>query len=339
MMKGIDVSYANGVIDWRKAQKEVQFAILRSSFGSDCPEQVDEQFERNAKGCVRYGIPFGIYHFAYFVDEATARAEAAFVIRLAKKYPQVRMIALDMEEDSERYARRQNRQPDWTACAVVFLEEVRRAGFVPVLYTNQNWIDHKLDFNRLKKYALWYAAPDVTEEVSKRYGNLALWQSSWQGKVSGISGAVDLNCCYDDSLWRQSGTQAATKKSGDKLSQVNSSQKTDFRVRVTASSGVNLRSGAGIGYSRRGVLPYGSVVTITRTTSGGGYRWGLAEASSVQGWLALDFTETISSKSVDALALEVLQGRWDSGAERKRRLTAAGYDYAAVQARVNELMR
>ena len=43
-----------------------------------------------------------------------------------------------------------------------------------------------------------------------------------------------------------------------------------------------------------------------------------------------------SSKSIDTLADEVIAGKWGSGADRKNRLQAAGYDYNAVQARVNE---
>lgn len=40
-------------------------------------------------------------------------------------------------------------------------------------------------------------------------------------------------------------------------------------------------------------------------------------------------------KSVADLAAEVIAGMWGNGAERRERLTAAGYDYAAVQAEVN----
>ena len=45
------------------------------------------------------------------------------------------------------------------------------------------------------------------------------------------------------------------------------------------------------------------------------------------------------SKSVDQLAREVIQGLWGNGSDRKNRLTAAGYDYNAVQARVNQMMQ
>lgn len=44
-------------------------------------------------------------------------------------------------------------------------------------------------------------------------------------------------------------------------------------------------------------------------------------------------------KTVDELAQEVLDGKWGSGEERKKRLTEAGYDYNAVQNRVNELVK
>ena len=46
-----------------------------------------------------------------------------------------------------------------------------------------------------------------------------------------------------------------------------------------------------------------------------------------------------TKKSVDELAREVLAGEWGSGADRKEKLTAAGYDYAAIQKRVNELLK
>ena len=46
-----------------------------------------------------------------------------------------------------------------------------------------------------------------------------------------------------------------------------------------------------------------------------------------------------SSKTVDELAKEVIKGLWGNGYERKKRLTAAGYDYSTVQKRVNELLQ
>ena len=43
-------------------------------------------------------------------------------------------------------------------------------------------------------------------------------------------------------------------------------------------------------------------------------------------------------KSVDELAREVIRGEWGNGSDRRVRLTQAGYDYEAVQNRVNEIL-
>ena len=43
-------------------------------------------------------------------------------------------------------------------------------------------------------------------------------------------------------------------------------------------------------------------------------------------------------KSIDEIAREVIRSDWGNGANRRNRLTSAGYDYAAVQSKVNELL-
>ena len=50
------------------------------------------------------------------------------------------------------------------------------------------------------------------------------------------------------------------------------------------------------------------------------------------------FNLQLFAKSVDDLAKEVIRGNWGNGTERKTKLTSAGYDYSAVQARVNEML-
>ena len=53
----------------------------------------------------------------------------------------------------------------------------------------------------------------------------------------------------------------------------------------------------------------------------------------------IQLVKSASGKTVDELAREVINGKWGNGAARKKKLTAAGYDYDAVQKRVNELMK
>ena len=49
-------------------------------------------------------------------------------------------------------------------------------------------------------------------------------------------------------------------------------------------------------------------------------------------------TSVSTLKSIDEIAREVIRGDWGNGADRKKRITSAGYDYASVQAKVNELL-
>ncbi len=67
---------------------------------------------------------------------------------------------------------------------------------------------------------------------------------------------------------------------------------------------------------------------------GGVYGWvNAADVSAI----SVPKPAATSAKSVDELAKEVINGKWGNGEERKKKLTEAGYDYAEVQSKVNEL--
>lgn len=48
---------------------------------------------------------------------------------------------------------------------------------------------------------------------------------------------------------------------------------------------------------------------------------------------------TSNKKSNETIANEVIAGKWENGADRKNKLTAAGYDYNAIQAIVNKKLQ
>ena len=208
IFKGIDVSYANGRIDWKKAKSEIDFAIIRSTFGSECyPEQIDTEYVNNATQCKKLNIPFGIYHFAYFIDKQTALDEAHFCIKSAFRFKdKIKFIALDVEEDTLRYARSQgvtHNRHSITECAKVFLDTIQKYGYTPVLYTNHNFINNYYDMQTMKKYKIWVAYPNSKTPDYK----CDIWQYSWTGKVKGVRGNVDMNFLYDSSLIKSPKTQ------------------------------------------------------------------------------------------------------------------------------------
>ena len=74
---------------------------------------------------------------------------------------------------------------------------------------------------------------------------------------------------------------------------------------------------------------YPGDVLVTKTK---GHTAAVVEADEVR--VAND-----TKKSIAVIAQEVIDGKWYSGAARKKALTAAGYNYAEVQAKVNALLK
>ena len=79
---------------------------------------------------------------------------------------------------------------------------------------------------------------------------------------------------------------------------------------------------------------------ILRYNKAGGkvYR-GLTRRRKAERELFLTKVASKKKKSNETIAKEVLAGKWGSGKERKKKLKAAGYNYAAVQKIVNKLCK
>ena len=199
MLKGIDVSEFNGVIDWAavKASGRVDFAIIRSGLGwtdGDLALRRDKQFEANIKGCEANGIPYGIYHYSYCLKPENARKEAQYVVRLLKDagakplYP----IWLDLEDNAQIPLGK----TALTGLAADWLDEIEKAGYYTGIYSYRAFLEQYLDMDKLSSYDIWIAEVEV--EKPKYSGDYGIWQYSWNGAVKGISGAVDLDYVYRD---------------------------------------------------------------------------------------------------------------------------------------------
>lgn len=63
------------------------------------------------------------------------------------------------------------------------------------------------------------------------------------------------------------------------------------------------------------------------------------EKAGFKGYITRDSGETVNTKkSIEAVAKEVIAGKWGNGEARKEALAAAGYNYDEVQDKVNELL-
>lgn len=76
-----------------------------------------------------------------------------------------------------------------------------------------------------------------------------------------------------------------------------------------------------------------------RLKSGAGWIWLGNPTYCTVGTTVKQSSEQKVMKSVDTIAKEVIRGDWGNGEERKKKLTAAGYDYYKVQKKVKELLK
>ena len=187
--KGIDVSVYQGDIDWAKAKKEIDFAILRVGYGQDIKSQDDSKWSKNVKGCIDNNIPYGVYIYSYATTVAAAKGEADHVLRLIKGKKLSYPVFYDME-DASQYRLTKNELGN---IADAFCKRIKASGFYPAIYANTNWFNNKLTSSVFNKYDKWVAQYASSCQYKGKY---TMWQYSSNGKVSGITGRVDMNYCY-----------------------------------------------------------------------------------------------------------------------------------------------
>lgn len=193
-IKGIDVSSYQSKPDWAKvSNSEIKFAILRIHQKSG----TDSSFEHNYKGCKSNGILVGGYKYSYALAPAQAIDEAESVISVLGGRGMDFPIFYDLEWSQQRNLGKQAIEN----IAVAFLTRIKKAGYKVGIYCNLDWYNNVLS-DTLKKYDCWiarYPASDngsVQERLRPSVG--VGWQYSSRGKVSGISGNVDMDVFYKD---------------------------------------------------------------------------------------------------------------------------------------------
>lgn len=191
LRRGIDVSYAQGEINWGKvASSGIDFAMLRAARGDydGNGTKADICFYENIKGALASGLDVGVYFYSYALTPAQARKEAEYLVGILDGYKLTYPVVLDMEEEMGTVA-------NATAIAEAFFSVIIDAGYYPMLYSYQAWMENYLDRRILDKYALWLA--DLSSSPNYT-GGYYIWQYSFTGKVNGISGDVDLDYSFRD---------------------------------------------------------------------------------------------------------------------------------------------
>lgn len=191
---GIDVSEHQGFIDWEKASRAIDFAIIRlgyRGYGKEGSLNMDGYYATNMQGAIEQGVPVGVYFYSQATSYEEGVEEANFVLNHLNGYTLSYPVILDREDPMVEDARTNNLSIEQhTQAALGFLETIRAAGYQAMMYTYRMYYSLYLDVESVYKYPIWYA--QYADEPDWPYP-FHIWQYTESGEVPGIYGPVDLN--------------------------------------------------------------------------------------------------------------------------------------------------
>ena len=281
---GIDVSFWQGKIDWKKVKESGKtFAIIRA--GST--KGKDDYFEENYKNAKAAGIYVGCYFYTYATTEEESQKDAEMLLSWLEgkqfEYP----VFYDMENEKQLQNGLTTKQR--TEMCLAFMDKMESKGWFVGTYANANWYKNYLDEKTLGEAGpLWLAAWTDSGEPSKDYsGKYGLWQYSDKGKVNGISGNVDLDVSYVDypEIMRTCGYNGYSADM----------EIIDEEWVITSDNGVNVRELPGVVFEKVGFLAENERIHITAKVKDSLYTWGRIEYNGKTAWCVLNYAKKVKS--------------------------------------------
>ncbi|MFD1421986.1 GH25 family lysozyme [Lactiplantibacillus songbeiensis] len=248
--KVIDVSQYQGNINWAKTAKVTKMAIIRVQHGG---ETIDTKRNVNANGAAKHGVPFGQYAFAEFTSVKDAQTEARqFYSRSNSK---AKFFVLDDEKHMSGVSSAAERK-----YATAWVTEMRKLTNKKLILYSGEWFASTVKFETSKFDGTWIANYSAKPKLSAD-----LWQYSATGRVSGISGNVDMNKILDSSAVNSWIKGKTTKyyHTAPASSQIKTLKK------VRGYSDVNFKTKTGTSYGKNQTLK----VTGVQKSAGGAYRF------------------------------------------------------------------
>ncbi len=215
---GIDVSEWNKTINWTKVkQAGIDFAIIRVAYrgwGDAGTLAVDNKAVENLKGAIAAGIPVGVYIFSQATTEKEAIEEANYITDKIRGYNISLPVVMDFEFASAGglvgrlynkfgTSNATNKNAATKVC-MAFCKQVASKGYTPMVYANADMLRNHLNASTISaSYPVWLANYTTKTDYT---GDYSYWQYSSTGKVSGISGNVDMNVRYMKDIGGAGGT-------------------------------------------------------------------------------------------------------------------------------------
>ena len=192
----IDVSYCQTGVDYNKVKNSgIDAVIIRAGFGKET-YQKDSEFETHYKNAKKAGLAVGVYWYSYAYSVAEAKQEAKVCLACIRGKTLELPVYYDLEESGQTRLG----MSALTNIAIAFCEAIKSGGYRAGVYSNLNWLNNHLDYEKLRsKYSIWLA--QWSSNPSK---NCDIWQNADNGRISGISGNVDTDVIINKNIIKKS---------------------------------------------------------------------------------------------------------------------------------------
>jgi lysozyme len=191
---GIDVSYAQGKIDWQKVKTmeedsvRVTFAFIKATEGI---LTVDPYFQRNWREAPKAGITCGAYH--YFKPSKNGKWQAKFFLQTVKIEKGDLPVVVDVEELNGVTPEKMRQELKG------FLGYIEtKTSVKPIIYSGMSFYQDYLG-GYFNGYVLWIANYHQPELNISRGTNWQFWQHSDRATINGINHVVDFDAFKGDS--------------------------------------------------------------------------------------------------------------------------------------------
>lgn len=329
----IDISEHQGRIDWDQVRRNIHFAIIRVQDGT----YLDRRLTENIAAVERLGIPY--YCYGFYRNGGAVEAARLVSRARAAGAKSCRGFVLDVEVGGQSVSgilSAGNTLAKSAGDNGVYIANHLYGRYSAV--ASQPWVKWS--------WIPTYGVNDGAAHTPPKHP-CDLWQFTSTGRVPGIGGNVDCNALNGK-------RDLASFTAGSKPVVPQKPEQADPSLPLHILVGNTLSGMYGNGEDRKANLGprYGEVqdavnhvcsaktsVLADEVQAG---KWGDGDERKRALGTRYDEVQAeinrragLGRKSVDALADEVIAGVWGDGQDRRSKLSAAGYDPDAVQAKVN----
>ena len=188
MIKGIDISSWQGLIDFDKVREDgICFCIVKAGGSDTSAPYIDKRFYENIARATKAGIPCGAYYFVgkHCTNYEAGRADAERFERIIRSVRLLFPVYIDFEAPG-RESKAEN-----TQAVIGFCEYMASKGYLPGVYASDiSGFKEKLILPGLGALQRWVARYGSEPKYVQPW---QIWQASSKGNIDGIHGHVDID--------------------------------------------------------------------------------------------------------------------------------------------------